>query len=143
MRSSWAGAMGLTQFLPSEFYDLRVDFDHNGRVDIFHSVPDALASAARQLAGKGWEAGKGWAMKWARRGGGLHDRRARACHAVAEWLKRGYVPPTRCRPMWNWPPRASLFLPAGTYGPAFLTPKNFYVFKEYNFPISMRCSSVI
>ena len=54
MRSSWGGAMGLTQFLPSEFYKYGVDFDGDGRRDIWHSVPDALASAAKQLADKGW-----------------------------------------------------------------------------------------
>src|SRR6202790_4663163 len=52
-RSSWAGATGLTQFLPSEFYKHGVDFDGDGRVDIWHSVPDALASAAQQLVNKG------------------------------------------------------------------------------------------
>src|SRR5438270_3874043 len=49
MRSSWAGATGLTQFLPSEFYKPGVDFDGDGRVDIWHSVPDALASAVQLL----------------------------------------------------------------------------------------------
>ncbi|HWN51231.1 MAG TPA: lytic murein transglycosylase, partial [Xanthobacteraceae bacterium] len=49
MRSSWAGATGLTQFLPSEYYKHGVDFDGDGRVDIWNSVPDALASAAQQL----------------------------------------------------------------------------------------------
>jgi membrane-bound lytic murein transglycosylase B len=44
MRSSWAGTMGLTQFLPSELYKHGVDFDGDGRIDIFNSVPDALAS---------------------------------------------------------------------------------------------------
>ena len=55
MRSSWAGAMGLTQFLPSEFYKYAVDFDGDGRRDIWNSVPDALASAAKQLVAKGWQ----------------------------------------------------------------------------------------
>ena len=54
MRSSWGGAMGLTQFLPSEFYKYAVDFDGDGKKDIWKSVPDALASAAQQLVGKGW-----------------------------------------------------------------------------------------
>src|SRR5205807_9725953 len=44
MRSSWGGAMGLTQFLPSEFYKYAVDFDGDGKKDIWHSIPDALAS---------------------------------------------------------------------------------------------------
>src|SRR3981081_1112983 len=56
-RSSWAGAPALTQFLPSEFYKHGVDFDGDGRRDIWHSVPDALASAAQQLVNKGWQGG--------------------------------------------------------------------------------------
>ena len=55
--------MGLTQFLPSEFYKYAVDFDGDGRADIWRSVPDALASAAKQLAGKGWRAGEPWAIE--------------------------------------------------------------------------------
>ena len=54
MRSSWAGAMGLTQFMPSEFANFAKDFDGDGEANVFSSVPDALASAAAQLSGKGW-----------------------------------------------------------------------------------------
>ena len=63
MRSSWGGAMGLTQFLPSEFYKYAVDFDGDGKKDIWNSVPDALASAAQQLVGKGWQRGTRWAYE--------------------------------------------------------------------------------
>src|SRR5260221_894592 len=63
MRASWAGATGLTQFLPSEFYKHAVDLDGDGRKDIWHSVPDALASAAHQLVNKGWESGVRWAYE--------------------------------------------------------------------------------
>ena len=63
MRSSWAGATGLTQFLPSEFYKHGVDFDGDGRGDIWNSVPDALASAAQQLVNKGWQRGVRWAYE--------------------------------------------------------------------------------
>src|SRR5215217_983494 len=62
-RSSWAGAMGLTQFLPSEFYKHGVDIDGDGRSDIFNSIPDALGSAAKQLLNKGWQPGKRWAYE--------------------------------------------------------------------------------
>ena len=55
LRSSWAGAMGMTQFLPSEFYKHAVDFDGDGKRDIWTSVPDALASAAKHLVNKGWQ----------------------------------------------------------------------------------------
>ena len=60
MKSSWAGAMGLTQFMPSEYYTLAYDLDGDGRKDIWGSVPDALASAANQLRDKGWVAGQPW-----------------------------------------------------------------------------------
>ena len=63
MKSSWAGAMGLTQFLPSDYLKYAVDFDGDGRADIWNSVPDALASAAKQLAGKGWQRGLHWAYE--------------------------------------------------------------------------------
>src|SRR5438477_2476603 len=63
MRASWAGAIGLTQFLPSEYYKHGVDLDGDGRIDIWHSVPDALASAAQQLVNKGWQSGVRWAYE--------------------------------------------------------------------------------
>lgn len=59
MRSSWAGAVGLTQFMPSEYFKYAHDLDGKG-IDIFRSVPDALASAAAQLKGKGWVSGEVW-----------------------------------------------------------------------------------
>ncbi len=93
MRSSWGGALGLTQFLPSEFYKYAVDFDGDGRADIWHSVPDALASAAKQLAGKGWRRGEPWAIEVRAPAGadcsiGVPD----VTMPVGEWLKRGFVP---------------------------------------------------
>ncbi len=135
MRSSWAGAMGLTQFLPSEYYKYAVDFDGDGRRDIWNSVPDALASAAQQLVDKEWQIGKGWAYE-------VHPPRGFDCTLadpdvvmpVADWLARGYVPAFgRKIGRTDQAETASLFLPAGIYGPAFLTLKNFYVLKAYNF----------
>jgi len=135
MRASWAGATGLTQFLPSEFYQHGVDFDGDGRVDIWHSVPDALASAAQQLVNKGWQKGVRWA----------YEVRAPAnvdctlgvpevTKPIGEWLRDGFVPvrgeklgaAEAAQP-------ASLLQPEGIYGPAFLTTKNYFVIKEYNF----------
>jgi lytic murein transglycosylase len=135
LRSSWGGAMGLTQFLPSEYYKYAVDFDGDGRADIWHSVPDALASAAKQLAGKGWQAGKPWAVE-VRVPPSVDCTIAEPSHVmpIAEWLKHGYVP-TYARKLTNveLAAEASLLLPEGTYGPAFLTPKNYYVLKDYNY----------
>ena len=135
MRSSWGGAMGLTQFLPSEFYKYGVDFDGDGKVDIWRSVPDALASAAKQLVGEGWERDKPWAYE-VRVPSDIDctiadpDRKV----PLADWLKRGFSlaygrePPAR-----DLAEPASLLLPAGTHGPAFLIFHNYFVIKEYNF----------
>ena len=135
MKSSWAGAMGHTQFLPSEFYKYAVDFDGDGRRDIWNSVPDALASAAAQLVGKGWQRGKRWAYE-VKTPGNVDCTVAQPSHVlpIGEWLKRGYVPAYRRKlSAAETQQPASLLLPEGTYGPAFLTPKNYYVIKDYNF----------
>jgi lytic murein transglycosylase len=135
MRSSWGGALGMTQFLPSEFYKYAVDFDGDGRADIWHSVPDALASAAKQLAGKGWQAGERWAYE-------VRAPQNIDCSMgvpeiimpIAEWLKRGLVPARDLKlNAAELALPASLLQPEGAYGPAFLTPKNYYVIKDYNF----------
>jgi lytic murein transglycosylase len=135
MRSSWGGAMGLTQFLPSEFYKHAVDFDGDGKKDIWKSVPDALASAAQQLVNKGWQRGTRWAYE-------VRAPREVDCtvgtpeqtQPLSEWLQRGYVPTHGRRPSQaELTEPASLLQPEGTYGPAFLTLKNYYVIKEYNF----------
>ena len=135
MRSSWAGAMGHTQFLPSEFYKHAVDFDGDGRRDIWNSVPDALASAAKQLVAKGWQRGERWAYE-VQIPDGIDCTIAQPAHVqpIGEWLRRGYVPAHGRRlSTQEMKPEASLFLPEGTYGPAFLTPKNYFVIKDYNF----------
>ena len=135
MRSSWGGAMGLTQFLPSEFYKHAVDFDGDGKVDIWTSIPDALASAAKQLANKGWQRGERWAYE-VRIPAGVDCTIAQPGHVmpIGEWLKRGYAPAYgRKLAAEELKNDASLLLPEGTYGPAFLAPKNYFVIKDYNF----------
>jgi lytic murein transglycosylase len=135
MRSSWAGATGLTQFLPSEFYKHGVDFDGDGRIDIWRSVPDALASAAQQLANKGWQSGLRWAYEVrAPANVDCTEGVPEVTRPIGEWLRRGFVPvrgqklsaAEQAQP-------ASLLQPEGIYGPAFLTTKNYFVIKEYNF----------
>ena len=135
MRSSWGGAMGLTQFLPSEFYKYAVDFDGDGRADIWHSVPDALASAAKQLAGKGWQAGEPWGYEVrAPQDADCTLGVPEVVRPIGEWLKLGFVPAGGRRlSARELALEASLLQPEGSYGPSFLTPKNYYVIKDYNF----------
>ena len=135
MRSSWGGALGLTQFLPSEFYKLGVDFDGDGRADIFRSVPDALASAARQLQSKGWQSGERWAYEVrAPQNADCSIGTPDVTMSVDDWIMRGFLlaPPRKLSAQALAQP-ASLLQPEGSYGPAFLTTKNYYVIKEYNF----------
>jgi len=135
MRSSWGGAMGLTQFLPSEFYKYGVDFDRDGKVDIWNSVPDALASAAKQLVGEGWERDKPWAYEVrvpAEVDCTIADPDRKM--PLSEWLKRGFaLSYGRKAPTRDLAEPASLLLPAGTHGPGFLIFHNYFVIKEYNF----------
>lgn len=134
-RASWGGATGLTQFLPTELAKHGVDFDGDGHVNIWTSVPDALASAAQQLAHKGWQAGVRWA----------YEVRAPAnadctlgvpevTKPIGEWLRAGFVP-VRGQKLSaiELAQPASLLQPEGIYGPAFLTTTNYFVIKEYNF----------
>lgn len=135
MRSSWGGAMGLTQFLPSEFYKYAVDFDGDGRIDIWNSVADALASAARQLVGKGWQPDIPWAIE-VRAPANVDCTTAEpgTVHPVAEWLQRGFKPAYQRDvegAVLGAP--ASLLLPEGLYGPGFLATANYFVIKDYNF----------
>ena len=135
MTSSWAGATGYTQFLPSEYYKHGVDLDGDGRVDIWHSVPDALASAAQQLVNKGWQAGVRWAYEVTAPGNvdcttGVPE----VTRPIGEWLRAGFVPVRGARLSAAEQARpASLLQPEGIYGPAFLTTQNYFVIKEYNF----------
>ncbi len=135
MTSSWAGAMGLTQFLPSDYLKYAVDFDGDGRADIWNSVPDALASAAKQLRDKGWQPGLRWAYE-------VHPPADVDCTIgipdntlpLGEWLKRGFVPAYgRSLSAAERAESASLLQPAGLYGPSFLATKNYFAIKEYNF----------
>lgn len=134
MKSSWAGAMGLTQFLPSEYYKYAVDYDGDGRKDIFRSIPDALASAARQLEGKGWQRMRRWGYEVrmppnadCSLEGPTQER------SLAEWSRLGFER-ANGQP---WAQQelalpAYLMSPAGGHGPAFLVLQNFKVFRLYN-----------
>jgi lytic murein transglycosylase len=135
LRASWGGAVGLTQFLPSEYYKHGVDLDGDGRVDLWHSVPDALGSAAQQLVNKGWQSGLRWAYEVQAPANadctmGVPD----VTKPIGEWLRAGFVPVRGMKlSAAEQAQPASLLQPEGIYGPAFLTTKNYFVIKEYNF----------
>lgn len=134
MKSSWAGAMGHTQFLPSDFHNYAVDFNGDGKRDIWDTVPDALASTANFLKTNGWEHGKTWGYEVelpdgfdCTLEGDTHER------PIGDWVKLG-VKRTHGRdfPEDRHSENAYLVAPAGTLGPAFLVMKNFAVFRTYN-----------
>lgn len=134
MRASWAGAVGLTQFMPSEYFTYARDLDGDGKKDIFRNVGDALASGAAQLSGKGWVRGQTWGYEV-------------IIPAAADC---GYEGPTQARPISEWQKlgfkradgqpwgekyqtvEAYLMSPAGAYGPSFLVFENFKVIRRYN-----------
>ena len=90
MRSSWAGAMGYTQFLPSDFDKYGVDFDGDGRRDIWNSVPDALASAGNSLHSQGWDGSQTWAYEVALpKGFDCTEQGPDKARPIAEWMKLG------------------------------------------------------
>jgi membrane-bound lytic murein transglycosylase B len=131
MRGSWAGAMGQTQFMPSSFKAYAVDFDGDGRRNIWTSVPDALASTANFLKGQGWSAGETWGFEVKLPKGFDASHNEESTFApFAAWAKRGI---TRvgggALPSSG---EATLLVPAGLRGPGFLVTRNFKVIKAYN-----------
>jgi lytic murein transglycosylase len=135
MRSSWAGAMGHPQLLPSGFYKYAIDFDGDGKRDIWTSVPDALGTIANHLSELGWQRGQRWGYE-------VRPPREVDCTiaqpdvkaAIGDWLKRGYVPAfDRRLSAAELALEASLLLPAGPHGPAFLVTKNYFALKDYNY----------
>ncbi len=134
MKSSWAGAVGLTQFMPSEYFSYAADGDGDGKADIFDSVPDALASAAHQLAGKGWLRGVRWGYEATVPAHGDCSLEGPPGHrAIADWVKLGFARagPTGFRAD-ELSIDAYLMMPSGAYGPAFLATENFQVIRRYN-----------
>jgi membrane-bound lytic murein transglycosylase B len=124
---SWAGAMGQPQFLPSSYLKYAVDFDGDGRADIWRSVPDALASIANYLQKSGWQAGLPWGFEVVVPPG-FDYRVSRG--TFAQWLERGVL-----RADGGLLPsmgHAILFFPSGAPGPAFLVTDNFVVLKRFN-----------
>ncbi len=127
---SWAGAFGHTQFMPSTFLRLAVDFDGDGRRDIVGSVPDVIGSTANYLSRAGWISGAPWGYEVRVPAGyaGVSGRRNR--QAMAAWraagIRRadgGALPESGS---------AALLMPAGASGPVFLVFRNFDAIFSYN-----------
>ncbi len=134
LRSSWAGAMGHTQMLPTHILQHGVDFDGDGRRDVWGSVTDALAASAHFLRHNGWQPDLPWGYEVKPPPGadctleGPHQGRP-----FAEWMAMGYERTRgRALPSHRLKTTGYLLKPAGRHGPAFLVTDNFYVLKAYN-----------
>jgi len=133
LKGSWAGAFGHTQFMPSTFERLAVDFDGDGRADLMDSTADALASTANFLAKAGWQSGQAWGFEvklpagFSTSGEGRRSKRA-----MGEWAARGVkrVDGSALPAQLGSP--AGLLTPAGASGPAFLVFRNFDAIYSYN-----------
>ncbi len=132
MTGSWAGAMGHVQFMPSAYLRFAVDFDGDGRRDLFHSTPDALASAGYFLNALGWKPGLRWGRE-VRLPEGFDFAPVASAQALplAAWRELG-VTDAFGHPLPAAPVLAVLRLPAGHRGPAFLTYDNFDVIMGWN-----------
>ena len=132
MIGAWAGEMGQTQFMASDYYHRAVDFDGDGRVDLMRSTPDALASSAALLASFGWKRGEPWLeevrvprdLNWAQADLAIK-------HPRSAWAKSG-VTRANGKPLRKGDAPAALLLPMGRNGPAFLAYRNFDLYLEWN-----------
>ncbi len=132
LKGSWAGAMGHTQFMPSSWAEFAVDFDGDGRRDIWGDDPaDALASTANYLRHWGWVKGQPWGLEVTLPEGFDYDQTTeRVVKPVSEWRALGVAPAAGGElPEGD---EASILLPAGHTGPAFLIYPNFRVIEKYN-----------
>jgi lytic murein transglycosylase len=132
MIGSWAGELGQTQMMPSEYYKYGVDYDGDGRRNLLRSVPDVLASTANYLVGLGWKRGEPWLTE-VRVPANLPWNQADLDIQLprAKWAAYGVtLADGRPLPADNLP--ASLLLPMGRLGPAFLVYANFQVYLQWN-----------
>ncbi|MCO6060026.1 lytic murein transglycosylase [Pseudomonas sp. MOB-449] len=131
MRGSWAGAMGQTQFIPTTYNSHAVDFDGDGRRDIWNSSADALASAAHYLQASGWRKGQPAALQvQLPQGFDYAHADADIRKSVAQWQAMGVQVGQQGAGLSG--ESASLLLPAGHRGPAFLVLDNFRAILKYN-----------
>ncbi len=134
MRSSWAGALGQPQFMPSSYLAFAADGDGDGRADIWRSEADTIASIGNYLARHGWVAGRDWGFE-------VSVPPSVSCtlegpdqgRPIVEWEALGINRINgRPFPEHERPAEGYLLMPAGRQGPAFLVTPNFYVLKAYN-----------
>jgi len=132
MLGSWAGELGQTQMMPSEYFRYAIDFDGDGRRDLVHSVPDMLASTGNYLAGLDWRRGEPWLTE-VRLPANLPWDQADLTIELprTKWAAYG-VMFADGRPLLADNLSASLLLPMGRFGPAFLAYKNFQVYLQWN-----------
>ncbi|WP_321345014.1 lytic murein transglycosylase [Breoghania sp.] len=132
MIGAWAGELGQLQFLPKDYYELGVDYNRNGRVDLLREVPDVLASGAALIKSHGWRANEPWlvevrvprSMPWEEAGLQVH-------HSEGTWSKWG-VTKRDGSALRSTGLESSLLLPMGINGPAFLAYPNFDVYLQWN-----------
>jgi len=133
MIGSWAGELGQTQFLPTHYYNYAVDYDGDGHRDMLRSAPDVIGSTANYIAnGLKWRRGEPW-LQEVRVSGDLPWDQADLTikHPRTQWVKWGVSYPDG-RPLPNDELPASLLLPMGRHGPAFLAYANFAAYTEWN-----------
>jgi lytic murein transglycosylase len=129
---SWAGAFGHTQFMPSTFERLAVDFDGDGRRDLMDNTSDALASTANFLAKAGWQTGRPWGFEVKLPGGfNTASEGRRSKRPMSEWVSRG-LRKADGSALPEGLGAAGLMTPAGPQGPAFLVFRNFDAIYSYN-----------
>jgi lytic murein transglycosylase len=132
LKGSWAGAFGHTQFMPSTFEKIAVDFDKDGRRDLINSIPDALASTANFLHEANWDDSIGWGYEVKLPSDfNPNGESRRKKRDVKEWISRG-VRLAGGKPLPQNMEKTGLIMPAGINGPTFLVNKNFDSIYRYN-----------
>ncbi|MBI3420069.1 MAG: lytic murein transglycosylase [Proteobacteria bacterium] len=132
MRGSWAGALGYCQFMPSNYLKYGQDFDGDGRVDIWSSVPDAVASTAYYLHRNGWQVAEEWGQEVTlRKPVDPELMGAKVRKSLREWRKLG-VREKGGKKLPQNSTMASLLQPDGPEGRSFLVYNNFHVLTRWN-----------
>jgi lytic murein transglycosylase len=132
MLGSWAGELGQTQMMPSEYIKYAVDYDGDGRRNLLRSVPDVIGSTANYLVSLGWKRGEPW-MREVRVPENMPWEQADLSiqHPVEKWADWGVTLPDG-RPLQHESIKASLLLPIGRFGPSFLVFDNFQAYLKWN-----------